>query len=81
MKDDIRVILADNNVQDRESKKRLLNEQGIQVVYETGDGKKALENIKKLKPDVVVMDMIDPNVKDTRSVNPAERVMRQEMAV
>lgn len=28
MKDDIRVILADNNVQDRESKKRLLNEQG-----------------------------------------------------
>ena len=45
MKDDIRVILADNNVQDRESKKRLLNEQGIQVVYETGDGKKALENI------------------------------------
>ena len=44
MKDDIRVILADNNVQDRESKKRLLNEQGIQVVYETGDGKKALEN-------------------------------------
>ena len=38
MKDDIRVILADNNVQDRESKKRLFNEQGIQVVYETGDG-------------------------------------------
>lgn len=62
MKDDIRVILADNNVQDRESKKRLLNEQGIQVVYETGDGKKALENIKKLKPDVVVMDMILPGV-------------------
>ena len=62
MKDDIRVILADNNVQDRVSKKRLLNEQGIQVVYETGDGKKALENIKKLKPDVVVMDMILPGV-------------------
>lgn len=46
MKDDIRVILADNNVQDRESKKRLLNEQGIQVVYETGDGKKRWKTLK-----------------------------------
>ena len=26
-------------------------------------------------------ELINPNVKDTRSVNPAERVMRQEMAV
>ena len=59
---EIRVILADNNVQDRESKKRLLEEQGITVIFDTGDGKKALEKIRQHKPDVVVMDMILPGI-------------------
>lgn len=81
MKDDIRVILADNNVQDRESKKRLLNEQGIQVVYETGDGKKALENIKKLKPDVVVMDMILPGVDGLEIFRRMQRIYRVQAFV
>ena len=58
----IRVILADNNVQDRESKKRLLEEQEITVIFDTGDGKKALEKIRQCKPDVVVMDMILPGI-------------------
>ncbi len=57
-----RVILADNNVQDRESKRKCLEEQGIKVIYDTGDGKKALEQIHILKPDIVVMDMILPGV-------------------
>lgn len=62
MGNEIRVILADNNVQDRESKKRLLEEQGITVIFDTGDGKKALEKIRQHKPDVVVMDMILPGI-------------------
>lgn len=57
-----RVILADSNVQDRESKRKCLEEQGIKVIYDTGDGKKALEQIHILKPDIVVMDMILPGV-------------------
>lgn len=56
----IRVILADNNVQDRESKRKCMEAQGIQVIYDTGDGKKALEHIQSMKPDVVVLDMILP---------------------
>lgn len=62
MGNEIKVILADNNVQDRESKKRLLEEQDINVVFDTGDGKKALEKIRQYKPDVVVMDMILPGI-------------------
>lgn len=61
-KGNIRVILADNNVQDRESKRKCMEEQGIKVIYDTGDGKKALEQIHILKPDMVVMDMILPGV-------------------
>ncbi|MDO4166814.1 MAG: sporulation transcription factor Spo0A [Eubacteriales bacterium] len=57
-----RVILADNNVQDRESKRKCMEEQGIKIVYDTGDGKKASEQIHNLKPDIVVMDMILPGV-------------------
>lgn len=56
------VILADNNVQDRESKKKCMEAQGIKVVFETGDGKKALDQIRELKPDVVVMDLILPGI-------------------
>ncbi len=57
-----RVILADSNVQDRESKRKCLEAQGIKVIYDTGDGKKAMEQIHILKPDIVVMDMILPGV-------------------
>ncbi len=59
---EIRVILADNNVQDRESKRKCMEEQGIKIIYDTGDGKKAAEQIHNLKPDIVVMDMILPGV-------------------
>lgn len=56
------VIIADNNVQDRESKAKAMEEAGIDVLLATGDGKKALEAIKKQQPDVVVMDMILPGI-------------------
>lgn len=61
-KDSLRVILANNNVQDRESREKAMNEAGIDVVYSTGDGKKALDAIVEKQPDIVVMDMILPGL-------------------
>jgi len=59
---DLHVLIADSNVQDRESKKRIMEGMGMKVVLSTGDGSKALETIKQKKIDVVVMDMILPGV-------------------
>lgn len=58
----LRVIIADNNVQDRESKERTMREMGMDVLLSTGNGSKALEVIKDKQPDVVVMDMILPGI-------------------
>ena len=59
---DLHVVIADSNVQDRESKKKIMEGMGMKVVLSTGDGSKALETIKQKKIDVVVMDMILPGV-------------------
>lgn len=58
----LRVIIADNNVQDRESKERTMREMGMNVILSTGNGSKALEVMKDKLPDVVVMDMILPGI-------------------
>jgi len=58
----LRVIIADNNLQDRESKQKTMTSMGMNVVLATGNGSKALEAIRCEKPDVVVMDMILPGI-------------------
>lgn len=58
----LRVIIADNNVQDRESKAKAMEDMGIDVILATGDGRKALDAIQKKKPDIVVLDMILPGI-------------------
>ena len=59
---ELRVIIADNNVQDRESKKKVMEEVGMKVILATGDGSKALAAIRQNKADIVVMDMVLPGV-------------------
>ncbi len=58
----LRVVIADNNLQDRESKQKTMTSMGMNVVLATGNGSKALEAIRCEKPDVVVMDMILPGI-------------------
>lgn len=56
------VVIADNNVQDCESKEKTMREMGMNVILATGNGNKALEAIRTKQPDVVVMDMILPGL-------------------
>ena len=59
MKDtQLKVIIADSNVQDRESKQLSMEAKGVEVVLSTGDGNKVLRAISDGKADVIVMDMI-----------------------
>ncbi|MGN1084674.1 MAG: response regulator [Lachnospiraceae bacterium] len=57
----INVLLVDDHSMVREGIKQLLELDGdIKVIGEAGDGKKCLELIKSLKPDVVLLDIDMP---------------------
>ena len=59
----IRVLLADDHAVVRDGLKAILEAQGhITVVGEASDGRKAVGQAKKLRPDVVVMDIAMPEL-------------------
>ena len=77
----IKVVLADNNVQDRETRTKAIEEAGMQVVFSTGDGKKALDAIYREQPDIVVMDMILPGLDGIGILEEMEQVDRLKRPV
>jgi DNA-binding NarL/FixJ family response regulator len=57
----LRVLLADDHAVLREGMKALINaEMGMEVVGEAADGQTALQQVRSLRPDVVVMDVSMP---------------------
>jgi DNA-binding NarL/FixJ family response regulator len=71
----IRVLLADDQALFREGLRTLLSLQaGVEVVGEAGNGQEALERVKALQPQVVLMDLRMPvlnGVEATRRVRAA----------
>ncbi|HSJ82933.1 MAG TPA: response regulator transcription factor [Acidimicrobiia bacterium] len=59
----IRVVIADDHTLVREGFRRLLeSESDIRVVGEVGDGSQAVEAARRLRPDVVLMDIRMPKL-------------------
>jgi len=60
---DIKTLVVDDSALVRSLITRLLNaEDGIKVIGQARDGREAVEQIKKLKPQVVTMDVEMPNM-------------------
>jgi DNA-binding NarL/FixJ family response regulator len=58
-----KVLLVDDHALIRSGLRTLLEEEkGLRVVGEAGDGREALEMVRKLSPDVVVMDITMPRL-------------------
>ena len=57
-----RVLLVDDHDLFRTGLRKLLSEQGVQIVGECDNGEDALRAIRELAPDVVVMDLNMPGV-------------------
>ena len=59
----IRVFIADDHGIVREGLHSLIRKQpDMEIVGEADDGRKALELVRKLEPDIVVMDISMPNL-------------------
>lgn len=66
----IRILVTDDHSIVREGLKQLLNSQpDMEVIGEAGDGAQALEMIKSLRPDVVLLDITMPNITGLEVVN------------
>jgi DNA-binding NarL/FixJ family response regulator len=76
-----RVLLVDDHDLFRTGLRNLLEEQGVQIVGEAGNGADAIRCVRELAPDVVVMDLNMPGmsgVEATRqitSIAPLARVV------
>jgi DNA-binding NarL/FixJ family response regulator len=56
----MRILLADDHVLFRDGIRSLLQARGVEVVGEASDGLEALEKTRKLRPDVILMDIRMP---------------------
>jgi len=66
----IKVLVTDDHDIVRDGLKQLLNSQAnMEVIGEASDGKEALEKIKALHPDVVLLDITMPNMTGLEVVN------------
>ena len=58
----VNVIIIDDNEMTREVLRVTLRSDGYQVVGEAADGESGLEIVRRLKPDVVFLDVIMPRI-------------------
>jgi DNA-binding NarL/FixJ family response regulator len=71
----IRIILADDHVVVRQGLRSLIDqERDMRVVGEAGDGLQLLDLVKKLRPEVVLVDVKMPNL---NGLDAAEEIQRR----
>ncbi|MCV6976667.1 response regulator [Mycobacterium bourgelatii] len=74
---DVRVVVADDDVLLREGLSSLLQRNGFDVVGQAGDGTELLELVRRLTPDLVIVDIRMPPSHDTEGLD-AARTIRAE---
>jgi response regulator NasT len=70
----LRIVIADDEPIIRLDLKKMLEDCGYEVVAEAGDGVKALEFVRNLKPDVVILDIKMPEMEGIE----AARIITEE---
>lgn len=74
--DSIRVLLVDDHKVVRQGLKMFLGmEEDLEIVGEAANGLEAIQNTKDLQPDIVLMDLLMPEMDGIQ----ATRIIRQEM--
>jgi two-component system, NarL family, response regulator NreC len=69
----LRVLLADDHAILRDGLRRILNEEGLEVVGEASDGREAASLGQELQPDVAVLDISMPQL---NGIDAAREILR-----
>ncbi|MFZ6820431.1 response regulator [Undibacterium sp. Ji22W] len=73
---DISVLIVDDNDVTRETLRVILRHDGYNVVGEALDGDSALEMATRLKPDIILLDVIMPKVNGIEALKSIRMVMK-----
>lgn len=66
----IKIMLADDHVLIREGIKQLLEFDGtMKVIEQAGDGEECLEKLKRVKPDILLLDINMPNINGIQALD------------
>ena len=72
------VLIVDDHAMFRRFARRLLEEDGFDVVGEAADGNSAIAAVEALSPDVVLLDLMLPDISGSRSPTGSRRQGRSE---
>jgi len=71
-----RIILADDHALFRQGIKNILEkDEGVEVIGEAGDGLKLLELLKKMTPDMVILDISMPNLRGLEATREIKMIL------
>lgn len=59
---DVKIIIVDDSDFSRSVINKMLSEEGFQIIGEASSAEAALPMIKEKKPDIVIVDIVMPNV-------------------
>ena len=76
-----KILVVDDQALVRRTLRSLLGQQPHWQVYEAHDGLAALERAREIQPDVVVMDIVMPNMSGIAAVYELRRVVPQAKVV
>lgn len=77
---DISVLIVDDNDMTRETLRVILRSDDFNVIGEATDGDVALEMVTKLKPDIVLLDVIMPKVSGIEALK-SIRLVSSDVAI
>ncbi len=73
----VKLIIADDQAVIRKGLAKLLAGQGVEIVAEAKTGTEAIAKTKKLKPDVLLMDVMMPNIDGLDALEKIRQVVPQ----
>ena len=76
-----KILVVDDQAFVRSTLRSLLGQQPHWQVYEAHDGLAALERAREIRPDVVVMDIVMPNMSGIAAVYELRRIVPQAKVV
>lgn len=82
MAEPIRVLVADDHAVVREGLRAFLELQdGIEVVGEAEDGREAVEEATRLRPDVILMDLVMPRLNGVRAMRALREIVPEARVI